>query len=420
MCVHPFHPTVYNKKDKKRGGNIILTVSVLSIICLFSIMMLLIQTVRGLEKIPIITRKAAGIKQGPLVSVIIAAKEEEKHIEKTIKSLFNQIYSNMEVIVVNDRSEDNTGKIVDKLANKKEEHKDIRYDPIHIRCLPDGWLGKNHALHQGYLQSKGDYLLFTDADITFHSKSLSNVMEYVTANHAEHLSMSPHFRCSSFPLKAFIHLFLGIFCFIVQPWKVFEQGDKQQGMGVGAFNLIKRSTYQDLGTHQAFPLEPLDDVELGRKASALNCNQHFVIGKELIEVEWYPTLKEAINGFKKNLFGATGYKLSNAIIFTLVLILLGIYPFIGVFLFEGWNFFICLLSLLFLFTLYTIGIQKVSFPSWSFIAELVIFPLTTICYIYTLHLSAYAAIKKGGIYWRGTFYSLQELKKAKQGERAAK
>lgn len=368
--------------------------------------MYLFNAIKGLRKIPYLSKVAKGVSHGPLISVIIAAKDEEESIEKTLTHLYEQNYKNLEIIVVNDRSDDETGKIIEQFKERISNDGNVSYQTVHIQELPKDWLGKNHALYQGYLVSKGEYLVFTDADIVFKKETISKTMDYVVANHVEHMAMIPYIICNNFALRSFIHLFLLYFCIFVEPWKVYVRGKKGKGVGVGAFNLIKRDVYMQLGTHRTFPLHPIDDIELGKKAKEMQCNQHFLIGKELIEVEWYPSLKDAIKGFEKNFFGALDYKFWKVIGFTFLQCLFAIYPFIGL-LFNDWMLIVHILSLTLLCLLYVSCIRKVSFGSTL---EFLLLPITVSCYIYTLFRSAYLTLRRGGINWRGTFYSLKELK----------
>ncbi|MFB7554197.1 glycosyltransferase family 2 protein, partial [Streptomyces sp. NPDC056154] len=95
-------------------------------------------------------------EQEPKISVVIAARNEEKALERCIISLMHQTYSNLEVIVVNDRSDDSTGKIIENLTRI-----DSRVRGIEITELPPQWMGKSHALYQGTKQAEGDWILFT-------------------------------------------------------------------------------------------------------------------------------------------------------------------------------------------------------------------------------------------------------------------
>ena len=103
----------------------------------------------------------------PGVSVIIPALNEAEDIEPALTSVLGLEYENLQIIAVNDRSTDRTGKILDNM-----QCKDPRLQVTHIAELPSGWLGKNHVLMKGSTQATGDYLLFTDADIVFEESTL--------------------------------------------------------------------------------------------------------------------------------------------------------------------------------------------------------------------------------------------------------
>src|ERR1051326_8537576 len=94
------------------------------------------------------------------VSVIVAARNEARHIEQGLQSILAQDYPNLEFIAVDDRSTDGTGDILDRLAKK-----DLRLHTVHITELPSGWLGKTHAQHVGAERATGELILFTDADV---------------------------------------------------------------------------------------------------------------------------------------------------------------------------------------------------------------------------------------------------------------
>ena len=97
---------------------------------------------------------------GPRVSIIVAARDEERHIRTAVASLLGQDYHDVELIVVEDRSHDQTGVILDAMAAKTP-----RLIVEHVTTLPVGWLGKNHALHRGATRATGEFLLFVDGDV---------------------------------------------------------------------------------------------------------------------------------------------------------------------------------------------------------------------------------------------------------------
>ena len=99
----------------------------------------------------------------PFVSIIIPACNEEENVRAALCKVLTLDYPNYQVIAVNDRSTDQTGAILDELADSYSQ-----LEVIHISTLPEGWLGKVHALHVGTQQARGEYLIYADADIHFH------------------------------------------------------------------------------------------------------------------------------------------------------------------------------------------------------------------------------------------------------------
>ena len=113
----------------------------------------------------------------PLVSILIPARNEERNIERCLKSILNQDYKNTEIIVLNDNSTDRTGEVVKKLAEK-----DSRIRLVSGKPLPQGWLGKNFACFQLSRYAKGDYLIFTDADTYHFNSSVKSALACLITN----------------------------------------------------------------------------------------------------------------------------------------------------------------------------------------------------------------------------------------------
>src|SRR5688500_14380568 len=133
--------------------------TVLSIGILAFWIVLLIQTLVNLRVIPML-RTATDQTSRPLVSVIIPARNEEQVIEPTVRAFLAQDYTPLEIIVVNDRSEDGTAAVLSRIA-------DPRLKVVSGEELPAGWLGKPWALHQGSQHARGELLLFVDADLIY-------------------------------------------------------------------------------------------------------------------------------------------------------------------------------------------------------------------------------------------------------------
>jgi len=349
----------------------------------------------------------------PLVSVIVAAKEEEDSITDTVKHLLDQNYPRLEIIAVNDRSQDATGRKLDELRRWSEGRKELPVPlrVIHVTRLPDGWLGKNHALYQGYLQARGSLLLFTDADITFSPDAVSAAVRYLQETKADHLTLAPRMVTKGFWLQAFVRYFFFTLSLYVRPWRANDDLQDRTGMGIGAFNLLTRQAYERIGTHRAIARRPDDDLQLGMLVKRHRLRQRLATAPDHLAVEWYPGMKEAIRGLEKNLFSGFGYSVLKAGAGIAGQLLVFIYPWIGLFASQGWPavaYALCALMMLAAYMLHTRAM--LGRPA----SELAVLPLSALLLTWIVIRSVWLTLRQGGIYWRGTFYPLRELKRLQE------
>jgi len=346
----------------------------------------------------------------PLVSVIIAAKEEEGSILDTVRHLLAQSYPRLEIIAVNDRSTDETGRRLEELKRWSEQRPStgIPLKVVHITSLPDGWLGKNHALYQGYLQARGTYLLFTDADVIFSPNCIRDAVGYAESRSVDHVTLAPLMYAKSFWLRAFVHYFLFSLFLFLRIWRANDDRQHRFGTGIGAFNLIRRSAYEAIGTHRAFALRPDDDLHLGRLVKAARLRQRLALGSRHIAIEWYRSLSEAVRGLEKNLFSGFGYRLPVAALGVLGLLAMFLFPFIGLFAAQGWPALVFGLDIALMLVVYVLLARSITGPVGP---EIIAFPLTVCLLGYTVIRSTWLTLRQRGIYWRGTFYSLKEMKR---------
>lgn len=347
-----------------------------------------------------------GLKTGPLLSVIVAARNEEKHIKSSILSQLRQTYSNVEWILVNDRSSDRTGELMDELAEKDE-----RISVIHIENLPESWLGKNHALYTGALTASGGRLLFTDADVHYRPEAFSKAMHYFERYQLDHLTAAPNLSAGKFWLKTFVAFFLFGFSFYKRPWMANHPKSKI-GTGIGAFNLVRKSAYEAFGTHEIIKMRPDDDLQLGMKMKKAGFRQRIVTALQLIEVEWYGTLKEAFIGLEKNTFAGLNYRISMVFFAIFGVFVTNVLPFITVFSDHK------IVALLSLGNIMISGIHYVYiikrmtvFSPFMFL----VLPITALLFIYSIIRASLLTFQRGGIVWRGTTYRLSELKEKDKG-----
>ncbi len=368
---------------------------VLAIIVVVAWLVIGLIMIFGLKKTTILKSSDRGRYKNneyPLVSVIIPACNEEKAVEQCLESIVNQDYKNFEIIAINDRSTDTTGFIMERCKEKYP-----RIKTIHIKELPEGWLGKNHALYTGVMEAQGEWLLFTDADVIHSQGSLEVGLSYARRNKLDHLSIVPNTISSGLFEKVFISYFafVGLILVTIQKYG-----------GIGAYNLIKKSTYLDIGTHKAIALCPADDMKLGKLIVMNKYKQQVVWGRELLQVKWQDNFVGTIKGLEKNSFPSFNYSLWNVILMILPSLLIQIYPFIGIMVGGLFSRILCGLVILIIFVLYCSYKKYSGVLLWYIIFH----PLISLIMLYALLNSTYKTLSKGGIEWRGTKYPLDLLK----------
>ena len=345
------------------------------------------------------TEPAPG-KEPARVSIIFSALNEAGTIEPALRSVLAIDYPNLEIIAINDRSTDATGDILDSLAGRNE-----RLRVLHVHDLPPGWLGKNHALCQGAQLASGDYLLFTDADVVFEASAISRAVTYCEQNGLDHLTVFPEIPVKE-PLLAMM-LLSGYFAlfFWWKPWKV--RTSPSHFVGIGAFNLIRRRAYRAAGGHETIRLAVLDDMMLGKLVKECGFSQDALFGAGMVSVEWYRSAREMFRGMRKNSFAIADYKLSKLILATAIA-LPQIWPWIGIFVTSGVVWWLNLATVIATLVFYLILLRPLA---WNRLC-LIYMPLVSVISLSMLWAGCVLTLIRGGIDWRGTHYSLVELKRA--------
>ena len=233
----------------------------------------------------------------PMLSIVIPACNESAHLESALMTLAQQDYPFFEIIVVNDRSTDATGAIIDRLAARQP-----RLRAVHIKSLPDGWLGKVHALQRGVEIARGEWLLFTDADIHFAPGTLRHALAFAMAQDADHLTLIPRTPQNGVWLDAAVRAFGLIFLLAIRAASV-NQPKSRAFVGIGAFNLVKASTFRRTAGFEWLRLEPGDDVGLGLMIKKTGAISRLALAYDELTVRWYDSVPDMFKGLEKNLFG---------------------------------------------------------------------------------------------------------------------
>lgn len=337
----------------------------------------------------------------PLVSIIVPACNEETTLELALLSILQQDYPSLEVIVIDDRSIDATFALITKLSRK--------YPSIQVKQvtdLPPGWLGKNHALYLGAKMARGDILLFTDADIVMAPSTVSRAVTCFRQEKLDHLSLIFRNIAPGGLLNAMIVDALGGLFFLLRPWSVRDK-NSTAFIGVGAFNMVRTEVYRELGGHAAFRMHPIDDIMLGKRVKQQGFAQDCLQGGDFVQVRWYESVSEMVRGLMKNIFALYSYRISYVAVAVLGIIILTIIPVWGLLLTQGMVRVFFGAAILCRFAVFSCNARGMSLPMTAVLWSLVTPYLT----VFTVIKAVWLTLRNQGIEWRGTHYSLEELKK---------
>ncbi len=285
---------------------------------LISFLIILINNIFYLEE----EKENIPLKERPFLSIIIPVRNEEENIVDCLNGILNQKYENFELIVVDDNSNDKTPYLVEKFL----KNRNLKF--LRLNFLPEGWMGKNFACWNGFNLSKGEYLLFTDADTRFIDEDL---VEYAISKMKEKdlklLSLIPKIETFSFIEKIFMPLWS--FAFITfLPLRILSKKNKF-AFALGPFLLFERNFYEKIGGHKEIKDEIVDDIFLARKVKENGGNIALLNGKKFIKVRFYKNYEEIKKGVTKSAFGAFNYSYKILFIFLGVSFIIFILPFLN-------------------------------------------------------------------------------------------
>lgn len=367
--------------------------------------------VHALGKFQVVVDPRAGsadthsVDQPALISVIIPARNEARNIRRCVNALLNQTYPRYELIVVDDRSSDETPGILAELAEA-----DSRLHVLHGVELPDGWAGKPHALVQGAAQAGGKWLCFMDADTFASPHLLYSTYQQAIEQHADMFSILTHQELGTFWERAILPLvFLGLsFGF---PVERVNDPNRQEAISNGQFILIKRSVYENIGGHASVKNRIDEDKAIAINVKSAGFRLILADGRKVASTRMYTSLPEMWEGWTKNIYlgllDRLWLLLFGALLGLLVSILLPLWLVGGLVWLSSTGALTALVVVVevlvlwgYLFWKRLQACQAFGIPEWYALT----FPLGALIFTAMMFTSAYNVISGRGVSWKGRRY----------------
>lgn len=337
----------------------------------------------------------------PKISVIVPGRNEEAQIRNGLTTLLQSTGVDLEIIAVDDRSTDSTGRVMDEIAAT-----DARLRVVHITKLPEGWLGKNHAMHVASEMATGELLLFTDGDIIYEPSAIEIAIRHFLRQKLQHLCLLPRMLPGSIFENAVV-AFFGLAFAIGMQLHLIKTRWPLSYAGVGAFNLVDTQFYRSIGGHKPIAMDILDDVKLGKLVKKNGGTIDFQMAQKLLSVRWQPSLWGVVTGLEKNGFASLNYSIRQLLIVTFVFLLTMVFPYVSplVLSLQNASGFVAtamLWHLVFAFAVFRM-------PGGLLLAPL--FPVGACLMAFAYWRSAVITLRQGGVRWRDSFYPLAQLRK---------
>ena len=371
-----------------------------------------VTALRGMESVLDLTEiekdslPALPESNGPDVTVIVPARDEQDSIETTLESLLRSEGVRAQIVAIDDRSEDRTGELMDAVASRPHNGANT-LEVIHNRELPQGWLGKPHALALGVARARAPWLLFTDGDVTFAPQALELALRAATKTGADHFVLVPTLTHEGVLAAGVQGSIQALGQWAARMWKV-QDPEAKDFFGVGGFNLLRADALQAFGGMERLRMEIEEDVSLGWLVKkALRRKSMMVLGPGLVKIAWMQGPFGIVRLLEKNAFAGFRYSIGTAVFASTLLGLQAVVPLLA--LAAGpWGIAACV-------TLYCS--VAMSFHANRRLNN--ISPLLAILYAPSVVILAWSflrsmilTIMRGGVTWRGTLYPLAELKQA--------
>ena len=365
----------------------------------------LVRSVRALPSLP--DDRSPAPAQWSRVSLIVAARNEARDLERGVRTRLADDYPNLQVVIVEDRSTDDTPAIADRLARD-----DARVKVVHLTELPDGWLGKLYAMHRGVAVADGAWLLFSDADVEFAPGTLRRALARCEHEGRDHLAVIPQFAEHGLAVDATLDTFCHLLFASGRLWRVSDP-TSSAAVGGGMFNLVRRSVYDRTPGFEWLRREIADDIALGQMLKKHGARPLVMNAVGAVKLEFYKDLGEMAYGLEKSAFAVMA-RFSYAML--AVVVVVSMVAEAG--LFAGFAHPSAAVRLVAGAALATACAHQVMLARWTARSVLpaLLFPFGMASMMFMAARSGWLAWRRGGIAWRGTLYRIDDLRAGRRIE----
>ena len=370
------------------------------------------EALRGMRRLRDLCANPDGLaaipeSESPDLTVVVPARDEEAAIEACLRSLLASAGVRLQIIAVDDRSTDETGHWMDAIAAEVRSPDCRNYlEVIHIKELPLGWLGKPHALALAAKRARASWILFTDGDILFAPRALELAVRGAKTTGADHLVLVPTLILESAGERAVLAAMQSLALWAVRLWKVADPRARDF-IGAGGFNMIRSEVYTQVGGFEALRMEILEDLYLGKRVKDAGFAQRIVVGRDLVRVRWIDGPLAVIRLVEKNGFAVTRFRTGLHLLACLAFVIHALVPLIAIAC-GGWTAVAGLLTYLGIALAYQANLRASGVSGrYAFT-----FAPATLLVAYSFFRSMVLALVRKGVMWRGTHYSLDELRRA--------
>jgi len=335
-------------------------------------------------------KKAPPYQTAPRVSVLVPARNEEKNIGACLEGLLKQDYANLEILVLDDNSADNTAAIVRQFSSRDQRVKFIAGKP-----LPAGWLGKNWACHQLSECATGEIFIFTDADNRCAPPAVSHTLGWMQKLQLGMLSAFCHQITETLPEKLAVPV-VNMFVYSYLPlWLTYYSNDASVAAANGQWLAFSREAYARIGGHRAVQNHVVEDVALSRLAKRCGEKILAVSARDEVFSRMYHSGREVWEGYSKNLFGLMNFKTIPFFVALTLLFFIHVSPYV-------WVWFKPFTKLALIAIAINVSIRFVLAIKFAqpILVSTLLHPFS-ILYTILIGLNSWRCHKTGGIKWKG-------------------